>query len=145
MTNELIITALTPQGDITSWLRSQCQPSVKYVLKLSKWQKKRTLDQNGQSHVWYEQLAKELTEYDELGWKRFCKLNYGVPILRAHDAEFRALYDKCIKSTLTYEEKINAMDYLPVTSLMTAEQFNQYFESLQNNFIKRGVKLEFLK
>jgi hypothetical protein len=32
--------------------------------------KKRSLDQNAHSHVWYAQLAKELPEDDARGWKR---------------------------------------------------------------------------
>lgn len=145
MSNELVITKLTPDSEIIAWAKGSLTPSIKYVLKRNKWAKKRTLDQNGQSHVWYEQLAKELPEESALGWKRFCKLHFGVPILRAEDAEFRELYDRCIKSTLDYADKLRAMDILPVTSRMKTDQFNHYFEALQNHFHDRGVKLEFLK
>lgn len=143
--NELIITAATPQAEISSWIRSQAAPNFKYVLTLKKWQKKRTLDQNGQSHVWYEQLAKELPEDNAIGWKRYCKLHFGVTILRAVDSEFRDLYDRCILKNLTYEQKLQAMDILPVTSRMKTESFNQYFEAMQNYFRPLGVNLEFLK
>lgn len=107
--------------------------------------KARSLDQNAISHCWYEQLARELREYDELGWKCHCKLNYGVPILRAEDEQFREFYDSTIKDTLTYEQKIQAMKYLPVTSLMTKPQLSKYLETMQEAFVRQGVVLEFPK
>lgn len=130
---------------LNAWLRSKCQPGLKYTLKLTKYQKKRSLDQNAQSFVWYEQIAQELKEDDITGWRRFCKLSFGVPILRAHDSEFRELYDKCIKRSLSYQEKLIAMDVLPVSSRMNTELFNLYFTAMQDHFIKLGVNLEFIR
>lgn len=105
--------------------------------------KKRSLDQNAISHVWYEQLARELREDDALGWKCYCKLNFGVPLLRAEDDEFREFYDATIKRTFSYEQKLAAMKYLPVTSLMTKPQLSAYLEAVQEHFLARGVRLEF--
>lgn len=104
--------------------------------------KKRSLDQNAISHVWYEQLARELRQHTTLEWKRHCKLHHGVPILRAEDADFRTFYDRAIKS-LEYEEKLEAMDILPVTSLMSKPQLSAYLEEVQKAFAREGVKLEF--
>jgi hypothetical protein len=102
----------------------------------------RSLPQNSIGHAWYGQLARELREYDALGWKCFCKLNYGVPILRAEDAEFREFYDLSIKHTLSYEQKIAAMKFMPVTSLMTKAQKSKYLETVQAAFAQK-VRLEF--
>lgn len=102
----------------------------------------RSLDQNAISHAWYAQLADELREFDDLGWKCFCKLHFGVPILRAEDAEFRAFYDAGLKG-LSYEQKISAMKFVPVTSLMTKAQLSKYLEAMQADFVGRGVVLEF--
>ena len=111
-------------------------------LKLSvKTGKSRSLDQNAISHAWYEQLAAEIKDEDALGWKCFCKLNFGVPILRAEDEEFRTFYDASIKK-LNYEQKLIAMKYLPVTSLMTKEQLSKYLEAMQAHFMN-SVLLEF--
>ena len=107
--------------------------------------KDRTADQNSISHAWYVQLARECREYDALGWKSFCKLHFGVGILRAEDAEFRAFYDKAIKFSLSYEEKIKAMEFVPCTSLMTTLQLSKYLEAMQAHFLKQGVMLEFPK
>ncbi len=104
--------------------------------------KPRSIDQNSISHAWYSQIAAELREDDELGWKCYCKLHHGVPILRAGDEEFRGVYDKAIKS-LTYEQKLGVMRILPVTSLMTKPQLSAYLEAVQADFLARGVALEF--
>ena len=115
----------------------------KFVKVSAKVGKARSLDQNAISHAWYEQLARELREDDAIGWKSYCKLNHGVPILRAEDEQFRTFYDASIKSTLTYEQKLSAMRYLPVTSLMTKPQLSAYLEAMQKDFERRGVRLDF--
>lgn len=105
----------------------------------------RSLDQNAISHAWYEQVSRELREYSPLGVKRFCKLHFGVPILRTEDDEFRAVYDLAIRDTLTYEQKLQAMDILPVTSRMTTAQLSSYMEAVQAHYSQQGVVLEFPK
>ena len=114
----------------------------KWVRVTAKSGKPRSVDQNSISHAWYEQLANELREDDAAGWKSFCKLHYGVPILRAEDADFREFYDAAVKG-LTYEQKLKAMAFVPVTSLMTKAQLSKYLEAMQAEFIGRGVRLEF--
>lgn len=114
----------------------------RYVKVSAKTGKARSLDQNAISHAWYEQLARELREDDALGWKCYCKLHHGVPILRAEDEDFREAYDATIKG-MTYEQKLKAMRLLPVTSLMTKEQLSKYLEAMQGDFERRGVRLEF--
>lgn len=104
--------------------------------------KRRSVSQNSISHAWYGQIAKELREDDSLGWKCYCKLHIGVPILRAEDDDFRYFYDTAIKG-MTYERKLNAMKFLPVTSLMDKAQKSKYLEAVQAEFLPRGVKLEF--
>jgi hypothetical protein len=114
----------------------------KFVKVNAKIGKARSLDQNAISHVWYEQIARELKDDDALGWKCYSKLHHGIPILRAEDEEFRTFYDGALKQ-LSYEKKLEAMKYLPVTSLMTKPQLTKYLEALQNDFANRGVRLEF--
>lgn len=103
--------------------------------------KDRSLDQNAISHTWYEQIARELREDTPLQVKQFCKLHYGVPIMRAEDEDFRSLYDLVIKP-LTYERKLAAMSAWPVTSLMTKTQLSEYLEAIQQAYMGR-VRLEF--
>lgn len=105
--------------------------------------KARSLDQNAISHTWYEQIERELREDDKLGVKCFCKPHFGVPILRAASEEFREFYNAAFLHTLTYEQKITAMKFIPVTSLMETDQLSQYLVAMQDHFRGRGVMLEF--
>ena len=103
---------------------------------------KRSLDQNALSHAWYSQISLELREDDSNGWRRYCKLHHGIPILRMDDEKFREFYDAGLK-VLSYEQKLAAMDFVPVTSLMSKKQLSTYLELVQADFMKRGVQLEF--
>lgn len=113
----------------------------RFVKLSAKTGKDRSIDQNSISHAWYGQLSRELREEDELGWKCFCKLHFGVPILRSEDTEFREAYDQTIKG-LTYEQKLISMRFMPVTSLMSKIQLSKYLEAMQAHFADR-VRLEF--
>lgn len=115
----------------------------KYLRITVKTGKDRSLDYNALSHVWYAQIADELKDDDALGWKCHCKLHFGVPLLRAEDAEFREFYDNSIKC-LSYEQKLKAMKYLPVTSIMSNEQFGKYCKEMQLYFYDLDVHLEFV-
>ena len=114
----------------------------RYVKISAKTGKARSLDQNAISHAWYEQIARELREEDALGWKCYCKLHHGIPILRAEDEDFRESYDTTIKG-MSYEQKLKVMSILPVTSLMTKPQLSKYLEAMQEDFARRGVRIEF--
>ena len=114
----------------------------RYIKATTKTGKARSIDQNSISHAWYEQLARELREDDALGWKCYCKLHHGVPIHRAEDEDFREAYDATIKG-MTYEQKLIAMRMLPVTSLMTKVQLSKYLEAMQDDFLRKNVRLEF--
>lgn len=103
--------------------------------------KARSLDQNSLAHVWYEQVSRELREETPLGVKCFCKLHYGVPILRAENEDFRIQYDTVLKP-LSYDKKLLAMNFLPVTSLMTKDQLSQYLAAMQAAYADR-VQLVF--
>lgn len=103
--------------------------------------KKRSLDQNAISHAWYQQVANELREDTPLGVKSFCKLHFGIPILRAESEDFREKYDRAVKP-MDYPDKLTLMEWFPVTSLMTTPQLSEYLEKVQDHYRGR-VALEF--
>jgi len=102
----------------------------------------RSLKQNNHSHAWYEQLARELPEFDALRWKCFCKLHFGVPLMRAEESDFREMYDLKLKG-FPYETKLLLMEWVPVTSLMTKKQLQTYETAMQTHFLEHGVSLEY--
>jgi hypothetical protein len=46
-----------------------------------------------------------------------------------------------MKGTLTYEEKLEAMDILPVTRLMTKEQGTAYIDAIIREYSRQGYSL----
>lgn len=109
--------------------------------------KSRSVEQNAVLHGWFGQVARELREDDERGVKRFCKLHFGVPILRAEDPEFRDAYDRVVRP-LPYESKLVAMDILPVTSVMTTTQLDKCMTDIQDHYANPkhgGVILKYPK
>lgn len=105
-------------------------------------EKGRSVSQNALAHVWYEQISREIGEDTPEGVKAECKLRFGVPILRAQDEDFRARYDAAIRKNLTYEQKLQVMRLLPVTSLMSVSQLSQYLQDIQMSYAGR-VDLRF--
>jgi hypothetical protein len=118
-------------------------PTEKHLVTVKPASKKRSDLQNSLSHSWYGELEVNLKENNALGYKCFCKLHFGVPILRADDEEFRRVYDTAIKQ-LTYEQKLDIMRYFPVTSLMTTKQLSQYLETMKAHYMQHnGYELKF--
>ena len=101
----------------------------------------RTLEENSLSHVWYMEIAYQLSDTPE-NVKAECKLRFGVPILRVENEEFREQYDRLIKQRFTYEEKLDLMKWFPVTSLMTKGQMARYLNDIQAEYASQGVILE---
>lgn len=137
---EIIINSEVSLQDAIGLLRETWHKNryVRMVLKA----KRRSLDQNALAAVWYEQMAREDRQDDSLGHKAYCKLHHGVPILRAEDEEFRQFYDGALKG-LTYEQKREAMKFVPVTSIMSVEQLSKYLDAVHDDYTRRGVGLEF--
>lgn len=101
----------------------------------------RSIQQNAILHAWITQISQELREQTPAKVKAECKLVYGVPILRAEDEDFRKFYDHAIK-WMTYEQKLDAMAFVPVTSIMTVKQLSQMLTGMQEAYRGR-VALEF--
>ena len=102
--------------------------------------KGRTGAQNAFSHAWYCEIAQAFPEDDTLGWKAYCKLNHGVPILVAEDEDFRNVYNHTLR-VLSYDAQLKIMRFFPVTSLMNVKQLTAYAEAVQDDFIGRGLEL----
>ncbi|MDP4546506.1 hypothetical protein [Marinobacter sp. MDS2] len=102
----------------------------------------RSLDQNAISHAWYNDIALQIADTPE-NVKCECKLRFGVPILRAEDPDFREMYDNSILRNLTYEQKLKAMRYMPVTSNMTKPQLSRYLQHVQASYAQQGVMVFF--
>lgn len=105
--------------------------------------KHRTNDQNRLQRLWVNEIAEQLGDQTPEEVRGYCKLKFGVPILRAENEVFRISYDKIIKP-LPYEYKLEMMmephDY-GVTRIMTTRQKTAYLDHLYRYFTAQGLEL----
>lgn len=92
--------------------------------------KHRTLDQNRLIYRLYALGAKTREGERPQTVRQYCKLHFGVPLLRSEDVGFREKWDRCIKNNLTYEQKLEVMDWFPVSSLMNTEQETRFIDQI---------------
>ena len=113
----------------------------KYLRVSIKAGKDRSLSQNALEHTWFNQIANELREQTAAQVKAECKLNYGVPILRAENEEFRVFSNMALRH-LTHEQRLVAINFIPISSIMTVDQLSQFLKAIQSAYEGR-VALEF--
>jgi len=105
--------------------------------------KHRTNDQNKLQRRWMVEIATQLGDRTPEDVRGYCKLHFGVPILRAENEAFRLTYDRLLKHR-AYEEKIEFMKEpisLPITSIMTTRQKTAYLDAVHQFFSEEGVIL----
>jgi len=101
----------------------------------------RTLSQNDMINALYRQIAGQKDDETFNDIRRHCKAYYGIPILLEHDEAFAKMYLNGIMHHLTTEEKLEAMDILPVTSRMKKPQSTEYIETVIREYSKQGISL----
>jgi hypothetical protein len=100
----------------------------------------RTLEQNSLMWKWAGEAAAQLGDRSADEAQREWKLTLGVPILRAENDAFRAFYDKALRG-MGYHEKLAAMAFVPVTSIMTVPQMRQLMDAIQQQAADNGLRL----
>ena len=109
---------------------------------------KRSTDQNRLQRLWINEAA----EQDTIGmtaeeYRAYCKLHFGVPMLRNENDTFAELYDSKIRDRVppySYEQKLEFMMLpwdLHVTRLMTVKQHDKYLNMMHNHFTSLGMIL----
>ena len=105
--------------------------------------RKRSVEQNRLAFLWFKEAAEQLEDrtVDEL--RAYCKLQFGIPILRDELDGFKEKYDRIIRPH-SYEDKLEMMvepfDF-PVTRLMTVEQQTRFLERIEQHFLEQGIAL----
>lgn len=100
----------------------------------------RSLDQNALQFKWAQEAAQQRGDMTFEEVRQEWKLHFGVPILRAENGDFRAVYDEAIKP-LPYGLKLKAMRFVPVTSEMTVKQMTAYLDTVQRECAEQGIRL----
>lgn len=107
--------------------------------------KKRSTFQNRLQRKWVSEIADQMTDTFESAEdvRAYCKLHFGVPILRNENEAFRIEYDKIIKP-MAYETKLKLMSEpfdFGVTRQMNTIQKKKYLDAVQKHFNERGIIL----
>lgn len=87
-------------------------------------------------------IASQMGESAEY-WRGYCKLHFGVGIVKASNEAFAEAYDRTVKG-LPYGVKLDIMQEpldLPVTRLMSTKQHAEYLDAIQRHFLQQGLEL----
>lgn len=104
---------------------------------------RRSVEQNRLQRMWMLEISAQLDDRTPEEVRGYCKLHFGVPILRAESQSFCDKYDQFVKP-LGYEQKLALMMVpldLPVTRIMTTEQKIRYLDEIHKHFAAQGVVL----
>jgi hypothetical protein len=124
-------------ADAERWLQGV---SGRVWVKAVSESRKRSLDQNALMWAIYGEVGQFMGLSVEEA-HRYCKLHYGVPILRRDSDEFRRVYDACLKKLL-YEQKLKAVMMISVSSIMTTKQAKEYIEDIVRDFSEKGLVID---
>lgn len=104
---------------------------------------KRSARQNRLNRRWMLDIAGQMEGWSAEYTRGYCKLHFGIPILRADDEEFCREYDALVRP-LPYEHKLKLM-MVPfdfgVTRRMTTKQQTAYLDAVHRHFSEQGVAL----
>lgn len=107
---------------------------------------KRSTDQNRLQRLWVNE-AEQQGDMTAEEYRAYCKLHFGVPMLRNENDTFAELYDSKIRDRVppySYEQKLEFMAIpwdMHVTRLMTIKQHDKYLNMMHNHFTRLGMIL----
>lgn len=136
---------LSPGADRSAVLRfiEGLDPAKSWSVEIETHQRRRSLAQNRLQRKWHLEAADQLRDGTAEEKRAYCKLHFGVPILRHESDDFRAQYDRVIRP-LPYETKLALMaepfDF-PVTRLMTKDQKTRYLDAIYQHYSSQGARL----
>jgi len=101
---------------------------------------KRSSAQNATSHAWYGQIAAWNRDQSITEAKAECKLLYGKPILCRDNSDWMEKWEP-LYGPLSYGKQLVLFECIPVTSVMTTKQMNEYMNNVQQVYRSQGVPL----
>jgi hypothetical protein len=102
----------------------------------------RTAKQNRLNRQWMQDISAQKGDTPEY-WRGYCKLHFGVAVLKQDDETFAAEYDTVIKP-LPYEAKLKLMQEpfdFGITRRMTVKQQTAYLDAVHRHFSQEGIAL----
>lgn len=107
---------------------------------------KRSTDQNRLQRLWVNE-AEQQGDMTAEEYRAYCKLHFGVPMLRNENDTFAELYDEKVRDRVppySYEQKLEFMAIpwdMHVTRLMTIKQHDKYLNMMHDHFTSLGMIL----
>lgn len=102
--------------------------------------KKRSIDQNALQFALYSQLEKQgdmkVNEY-----RRYCKYHFGCAIRAAKDSSFAEIM-RTVLTALPYEQRLESMDFIDVTSTFNVEEMTMFIEQVIEHYTNQGFILD---
>lgn len=83
-----------------------------------------------------EQMSQETADEVQRRWK----LDHGIPILCEASEEYRSFCRLTLKR-LTYEQRKEAMRFVPVTSEMNVRQMVRFLDAVERECLEQGIVL----
>jgi hypothetical protein len=122
---------------LTTYLKGRKRP---FTVEITEG-RDRSSEQNRLAFKWYVEISDQTGE-DREDVRARCKLEIGVPILRAAHGKFRVTYDKLVRP-MAYPEKLNLIrdTEMPVTRLMNVEQMSRYLDIVFRRHAEMGIAL----
>lgn len=119
----------------------QIEPGKEYRLTVIPFVKDRSLAQNALYYMWIGQIAKQRQDMTNEDVRAEFKVDFGIPILLASDEDFNQWW--CINgfSRLNREETLKAVKYIPVTSIMSVNQFTDLLRDVEAAAACEGWRL----
>ncbi len=122
-------------------------PSAAFRLTVVEWKKKRSLPANAAYNAWIVPISDHMSLTIPEA-TRYIKLNFGLPILFANE-DYGAIIGEGLNAKgffqLSYEDKLLAMEKLPVTRLFDTKMHNQLRDNLQSYFLAEDLVLDYIK
>jgi hypothetical protein len=120
---------------LSAWINKAPQGKT-WKVTLEEYSPTRSNEQNRLQRLWLIEAAGQ-GDMSAEEYRGYCKLHFGVPIVRRDVDVFREKYDRLIKP-LPYETKIEYMmeplDF-PVTRIMTVKQKTEYLSEMCRHFV----------
>ncbi len=130
---------LTPANRTTrGWLRGQ--PTGELILQPVSKSKDRTAEQNRMLWMWNTEVSMFLGDMtrEEVHW--YCKLYFGIPILRRDNVAFEDVWQRCFHQ-LPVETQQEAMSFVDVTSRFNVKQASEYMDAVLRHWSQQGCVL----
>lgn len=112
-----------------------------YQVEIKPYKKDRSAAQRRLQHSWYTHI-REAGDRQETKQEveNYCKYTFGVPILQRDNQRFDEVWHNQ-SSLMTYEQRLDSMEFLPVTRLFNIKQNTEFLEEMKKHYQAAGIYL----